>query len=315
MSETKPQHSVQPSVENGDTLPGFLLALSVYLMWGVLPLYLKLLADVPPIEVLAHRMIWSIPFAGVIVAATRKTDEVKAALKIPRVLLIATVCSILISVNWGTYIWAVDNGHTVDAALGYFINPLFSIALAAIILRERLNRGQIAAIALTLCAVIILTIKAGSLPVIALILPFTWGIYALLHRTLPIGGTPGFTLEVLILGGPALAYIIYLEATGNGHLFTSGRDMALLIGCGAVTAIPLIIYANAAKLLTLSTIGIMQYIAPSMIFMVAVFIFREPLEMHKLAAFILIWTALVVYTVSLYRVRHRSEKPAIKAAE
>ncbi|AJY46616.1 EamA family transporter RarD [Martelella endophytica] len=303
-----------PSASVGEDTPkGFALALTVYLMWGILPIYLKLVADLPPLEVLAHRIVWSIPFSAVIVAAARQGGEVRAALKKPRVVVMAGFCALFISLNWGTYIWAVSNQHTVDAALGYFINPLFSIALAAVVLREKLARGQIAAIALAAIAVAILTIETGRLPLVALVLPFSWGIYALLRRTVPVGGNPGFMLEVLIMALPALAYIVWLEATGAGHLFSSPRTALLLVGCGAVTAIPLMIYANAAKLLRLSTIGIMQYIAPSAIFLVAIFIFREPLQASKLAAFALIWTALVVYTWSMLKARRRLRMASVKA--
>lgn len=292
---------------DGDTLPGLILALSVYMMWGLLPLYLQLISDLPPMEVLAHRIIWSLPFAGVVILAAGQTRDVRAAIRRPRMLALAALCCIFISINWGVYIWAVSNAHTVDAALGYFINPLFSIALAAIILHEKLTKGQILAIGLAFCAVMILTIETGSLPLVALALPVSFGLYGLLKKLVPIGGNAGFTLEALIMSGPALAYIIYLEATGSGHFLNSLRNALLLVGCGAATAIPLMIYANAAKLLKLSTIGIMQYIAPSMIFLVAVLIFREPLELPKLSAFALIWTALAIYTLSMFRTR-RSRK-------
>lgn len=304
MSLSKPE-GVAPLPTDGDTPKGFVLALTVYMLWGILPLYLKLVSDIPPFEVLAHRIVWSLPFAAVIVAAARQGGEVRAALRRPKILVLAAISCLFITANWGVYIWAVSNNHTVDAALGYFINPLFSIALAAIVLREKLSRGQLAAIALAATAVIILTVETGRLPLTALVLPASWGTYALLRRTVPTSGNPGFMLEVLIMALPALAYIVWLEATGQGHFLTSYRNAALLLGCGAVTAIPLMIYANAAKLLRLSTIGIMQYIAPSMIFLVAIFIFREPLQPAKLAAFALIWLALFLYTGSMLRARRR----------
>ncbi|PRX05508.1 UNVERIFIED_ORG: chloramphenicol-sensitive protein RarD [Martelella mediterranea] len=296
------------TVADGDTAKGFLLALTVFLMWGFLPLYLKLVADLPPMEVLAHRIIWSVPFAGAIVGLAGQGGEIRAACRKPKVLTIVGLSSVFICVNWGTYIWAVSNHHTVDAALGYFINPLFSVALAAVILRERLSRPQLVAIALAVVAVTILAVEVGSLPVVALLLPFSFGMYAFLHKIVPIGGNPGFTLEALIMSLPAAVYIVWLEISGNGHFLETPMTTFLLVGCGAVTAIPLMIYANAAKLLKLSTIGIMQYVAPSLIFLIAVFVFHEPLELSKLIAFMLIWTALAIYTTSMFRARRRSSR-------
>ncbi|MAM13358.1 MAG: protein RarD [Rhizobiaceae bacterium] len=293
------------TVADGDTPKGFVLALVVFMMWGFLPLYLKLVAHLPPLEVLAHRIIWSVPFAGVVVGYAGQGGEIAAACRQPKTLAVVALCSVFICINWGTYIWAVSNAHTVDAALGYFINPLFSIALAAVILREQLSRTQLMAIALAVMAVVIMAVEIGSIPVVALLLPFSFGMYAFLHKIVPIGGNPGFTLEALIMSLPAAGYIIWLEATGNGHFLGSLPDALLLIGCGAATAIPLMIYANAAKLLKLSTIGIMQYIAPSMIFLIAVLVFREPLQPVKLLAFALIWAALAIYTSSLLRARRR----------
>jgi chloramphenicol-sensitive protein RarD len=206
----------------------------------------------------------------------------------------------LISVNWGIYVWAIGSGHALDAALGYYINPLFSIFLGAVLLGERLGRTQMAAIGLAVVAVGILTWDAGRLPVIALGLTLTWGAYAYLKKRLPIGPNQGFTLEVLILLIPAVGYMVWLAVQGTGH-FRQGvaLDDALLLGCGLVTAVPLMIYANGAKRLTLSTIAIMQYIAPTMIFLTAVFVFDEPFSRVKLLAFSLIWAALVIYSLPI----------------
>ena len=188
------------------------------------------------------------------------------------------VTAALISVNWGIYVWAIGSGHALDAALGYYINPLFSIFLGALLLGERLTRGQMAAIALAAAAVAVLTWEAGRLPVVALGLTLTWGFYAYLKKSLPIGPNQGFLLEVLILLLPALGYVLLaVRRRGPGiSLPGSAADTWLLLGCGIVTAVPLMIYANGAKRLRLSTIAIMQYIAPTMIFLTAVFVFDEP---------------------------------------
>lgn len=291
-----------PVVKNEDTPRGFAFALTAYLMWGFLPFYLKAVSHLPPLEVLANRAIWSVPVAGAVLLILKRTEELKAAIRNPRMLGMACVTAAFITANWGIYVWAIAAGRALDAALGYFINPLFSFFLAAIVLREKLSAVQLAAIALAAVGVAILTWDAGGLPWISLGLAFTWGCYALFRKTLPIGPNQGFFLEVLLISIPFLPYIVYLEATGQGHLFSGmGYDASLLMLAGIVTAGPLMIYANGAKLLRLSTIGIMQYIAPTMIFLIAVFVFKEPLSSVKLVAFIFIWSALAVYSYGMLR--------------
>lgn len=296
--------------KNEDSLAGFFYALSAYFLWGFLPLYMKALAHVPPTEVIAHRVLWSLPVAAVVLLAQGRTADLKRALRTPSMLGMAAVAALLISVNWGFYIWAIGAGHALDAALGYYINPLFSILVGAVLLKERLTPLQKAAVALAALAVIILTIGAGRLPVVALALTLSWGFYAYLKKQLPIGPNQGFTLEVILLTPFALAYVFYVQATGSGH-FLQGTtlDTWLLLGCGLITAIPLMLYANGAKLLRLSTIGIMQYIAPTMIFLTAVFVFDEPFDTPRMIAFPMIWAALVLYSIAMFRGRNRAPKP------
>lgn len=292
--------SPTPVKPNEDSQSGFLFALIAYLLWGFLPLYMKALAHIPPVEVIAHRVVWSLPVALVVLLWLGRTGDLRAALRTPRMLAMGAVTAALISVNWGIYVWAIGSGHALDAALGYYINPLFSIFLGAVLLRERIGRWQAVAIALAVVAVAILTWDAGRLPLVALALTLTWGFYAFLKKWLPIGPNQGFALEVLILTPLALAYMAWLWGAGTGHFLQGVRlDDALLIGCGIVTAGPLMIYANGAKRLRLSTIAIMQYIAPTLIFLTAVFIFHEPFSTVKLAAFALIWAALVVYSLPI----------------
>lgn len=281
---------------NEDSPKGLALAILAYVLWGFLPLYMKALAHIPPPEVIAHRVIWSLPVAGAVLWMTGRTADLARALKTPRMLGMGAVTAALISVNWGIYVWAIGSGHALDAALGYYINPLFSVALGAILLGERLSRLQLAAIALAACAVAILTWEAGRLPVVALALTVTWGFYAYFKKSLPIGPNQGFLLEVLLLTPFALAWLAWLGATGQGHFTTSTANTLLLFGCGIVTAGPLMIYANGAKLLRLSTIGILQYIAPTMIFLTAVFVFGEPFGRAQMIAFPMIWAALAIYT-------------------
>lgn len=300
-----------PTAKNEDSLRGFGFALVSYLLWGCLPIYMKALSNIGPAEVIAHRVLWSLPIAAAVLLILRRTKDLKVALRSWPTLRMASLTATLISVNWGIYIWAIISGHTLDAALGYYINPLFSVFLGAVLLKERLSTAQIGAIALAMLAVAALTWEAGKLPIVSLALMITWGFYAYFRKTLPIGPNQGFFLEVLLLTPPALIYVIYLQVTGTGHFaMGSARDTWLLVGCGLVTAGPLMIYANGAKLLRLSTIGIMQYIAPTMIFLTAVFVFGEPFGRARMIAFPLIWLALILYTGSMLH-QARAAKSAV----
>jgi chloramphenicol-sensitive protein RarD len=285
---------------NVDTPKGFALALTVYLLWGFLPLYMKAMAHIPTLEVLAHRIIWSVPVSLAILVWLGRTADLRAAIRNPRMLGMAVVTAALISVNWGIYVWAIQSGQALEAALGYYINPLFSVFLGAVLLGERLSRAQMLAIALAAAAVGILTWEAGKLPVVALGLTVTWGFYAYFKKSLPIGPNQGFALEVMLLLPFALGFWGWTTAGGRSFFMAgSAVDTLLLLGCGVVTAVPLIIYANAAKLLRLSTIGIMQYIAPTMIFLTAVLVFGEPFGTARAIAFPMIWAALVIYSASM----------------
>lgn len=287
---------------NQDTPQGLAFAVTAYGLWGFLPLYMKLLAHMPAAEVVAHRVLWSLPIAAGVLIFLRRTGDLREALRTPRMLAMGCITAALISINWGVYVWAIATDHALDAALGYYINPLFSILLAALLLGERLSRTQLVAIALAAGAVLVLALEAGRIPWAALALTVSWGFYALAKKSLPIGPNQGFLLEVLILTIPALAYVGYLGVTGASHFTLDfGRDAWLLLGCGLVTAVPLMIYANGAKLLRLSTIGILQYIAPTMIFLVAVFVFEEPFGRARMIAFPMIWAALVIYSWSMLR--------------
>ncbi len=287
--------------QNVDTPRGLALAVTAYVLWGFLPLYMKAMAHIGPVEVVAHRVIWSVPVAGLLLVALGRTGDLKAALRNPKMLGMACLTAALISVNWAIYVWAIATGRALDAALGYYINPLFSIALGAVLLREPLNRTQIVAVGLAALGVIILVLEAGALPWAALGMMFTWGFYAFFKRSLPIGPNQGFLLEVLVLLIPALAYVTWLGAQGRGHFGMAGADTMLLAGAGVVTAVPLLVYANGAKLVRLSTMGILQYIAPTMIFITAITLFGEQIDRGRMIAFPLIWAALIVYSVPMIR--------------
>lgn len=213
----------------------------------------------------------------------------------------AAVTASLITVNWGLYVWAIAVDRTVETALGYYINPLVSVALGAVLLGERFSVPQIVAVALATLAVVVLTVTSGGLPWVSLALAISFATYGYLRKTLPIGPSQGFFLEVLILCLPFAGYIIWLAARGEGHFLDTGAtDTILLMLCGPVTAMPLLLYAFGAKLLRLSTIGLMQYIAPSMVLLTAIFVFGEPFDDVHAAAFGLIWLALIIYTWPIF---------------
>ncbi|RWC60620.1 EamA family transporter RarD [Mesorhizobium sp.] len=286
---------------------GFLLALGAYLLWGLLPFYMKAVAHLPLAEVIAHRVVWSVPIAAAVLVWAGRTADFKAALRSPRTIAMAALTAALISVNWGIYVWAIAVDRTVETALGYYINPLVSVVVGALLLGERLDRLQIAAVVLAAVAVAVLTIEGGKLPWVSLALAFSFAAYGFFRKTLPIGPSQGFLLEVLLLSVPALGYIVYLTATGQDHIISSsGADTALLIGCGPVTSVPLLLFAFGAKLLRLSTIGIMQYIAPTMVFLIAVLIFNEPFGTTQAVAFALIWAALAIYSWSMLATARRA---------
>lgn len=285
---------------NGDTLPGFALALVTYLFWGILPLYLKLLDHIPPVEIVAHRIIWSVPVAGAVLFVMGRTGDLRAMLTSPKSLAFAALTAALVSVNWAIYVWAITSGNALEVALGYYINPLFSVLLGFVLLKEKLQPLQWVAVALAAAAVATLAIDTGKLPVAGLGLTLTWGFYAFFKRRLDIGPNQGFFLEVLILSVPCILYWIYLGGTGQSHF---SANIALMLCAGVLTAIPLMMYANAAKKLRLTTIALMQYITPTMVLILAVFVFEEPFGHARTIAFPMIWAALALYSVSMLRAR------------
>lgn len=294
------------TLQDQDTPKGLALAITAYVLWGFLPLYVKLLAHIPAVEIVAHRVIWSIPVAGAILLILRRTQDLRDAFRNPKMLAMGCVTASLISVNWGCYIYAVATDRAVDAALGYYINPLFSMFLAVVLLGERPSKWQIVSILIAAAAVVVLFVAADSPPWIPLGLTLSWGFYAYFKKSLPIGPNQGFLLEVIILAIPGSIYLLYLASQGQGVFLATSRDTWLILSTGVVTAVPMMIYANGAKLIRLSTAGILQYIAPSMIFLIAVFLFNEELDQSRMIAFPMIWTALVIYSVSMVRQMRRA---------
>jgi chloramphenicol-sensitive protein RarD len=269
---------------------GLAAAVGAYVLWGLFPLYWPLLEPAAPVEILAHRIVWSLAFLVVVLAATfgfrwlRGIDRRKAVL-----LLIAAV---LVTFNWGTFIYAVNSEHVVETSLGYFINPLVTVALAVVVLGERLRRAQVAAVAIASVAVAVLTIDYGRPPWIALILAFSFGTYGLVKKRADVDGTQSLAIETTFLTPVALAYLITSE--GAGHV-------ALLVAGGVTTAVPLMLFGVAAIRIPLATIGLLQYIAPVMQFLIGVLVYGEPMPVQRLIGFALVWAALTVFAVDALR--------------
>jgi chloramphenicol-sensitive protein RarD len=273
-----------------------------YVLWGLFPAYWPLLAPAQPVEVLAHRIVWSFVTLAIVVAVLRRW---RPLLELSgKGWLIVTAAAVLITANWGTYIYAVNSHHVVEAALGYFINPLVSVALGMIFLKERLRITQVAAIAVALIAVIVLTIDYGRLPVISLVLAFSFGTYVLLKKKVPLDAISSLTAENAVITPIALVYLVALggantfAAAGTGHVL-------LLLSTGIVTVIPLLLFGAGARLIPLSTMGMLQYVAPILQFAWGVFVVHEPMPASRWIGFSLVWLALAVFTVDALRNRRK----------
>lgn len=277
---------------------GIFYGVGAYLLWGLLPIFWKSLHHVPALEILAHRMVWSLAFVVVLLAAQGHWRWLMPVLRNGRVLLTFTVSALLLSLNWFIYIWAVNAGHIVETSLGYFINPLLNVLLGMLFLKERLRPGQLVAVIVAVIGVLYLTLQYGSLPWIALTLAGSFGVYGLLRKTATLNSLEGLTLETLVLFPPALAYLVYLELVGSaafGHV--SLATTLLLVFGGVATALPLLLFASGARRVTLTLMGILQYIAPTMQFLIGVFLYHEPLDRYRLIGFSLIWLALAIYSL------------------
>ena len=291
------------TTEHEDTLRGLYFALAAYGLWGMLPLFLKMLSHMPMTEVVAHRVIWSVPLAALVLLGTGRVTDLMRALRSPKSLALAALTAALVATNWGIYVWAIASGRALDASLGYYINPIFSVFLGALLLGEKPDRYKLVSIVIAGAAVLVLVVEAGSLPLASIGLTLSWGFYAFFKRRLQIGPNQAFMLEVLILLPVALGYALWLQSTGQSHFGATKQDTWLLLFCGLVTTTPLVLYGNGAKGLRLSTIAMLGYIVPTMIFLFAVFIFDEPVSSAKLVAFPLIWLSLAVFSYSLIKAR------------
>lgn len=292
----------EPSDVRRESLAGVLYAGTAFLVWGLSPLYWKAMQRVPALEIATHRVVWSFVFLMGLTLVQRRLGELKAVLKTPRTLLILTLTTLLVTGNWFLYIWAVNAGYILQASLGYYINPLVNVLLGMVFLKERLRRPQALAVLLAAAAVLLRTVSLGQLPWVALILGFSFGFYGLIRKVAPVNPLVGLTVETLLLTGPGIAYLVFLDSRGDAALFHIGRSLdALLLGTGVFTAVPLLCFNLGARRINLSTVGLMQYIAPSGMFLLAVLVYGEPFTAVQGFTFALIWTALTIITIDSLR--------------
>ncbi|WP_369132597.1 EamA family transporter RarD [Modestobacter sp. I12A-02662] len=286
--------------------------LGAYALWGLFPLYFPLLEPAGGLEIVAHRVAWSLVFVGLLLTVRRNWDQVRAAVRHPRSMLVLAAAAALISVNWLVYVYAVNSGHVVEASLGYFINPLVSVVLGVFVFRERLRRLQWVAVGIAVVAVVVLTVDYGQPPWIALTLAVTFGLYGLLKKLVRVSAAPGLFLETAVVVVPALVVIGVLAGKGDAAFGHAGVGHALLlVGSGIATAIPLLLFAAAASRVPLSTIGLMQYLTPLMQLGIGVFVYSEPMPPARLVGFAIVWLALAVFTVdSLRAARTARRAPA-----
>ncbi len=291
-----------------------MLGFAAYAIWGAFPLYWPLLEPAGAAEILAHRVLWSCLTMGVLVVVLRRTTRLREMLRVRRVRVLLTVAAAVISVNWMTYIWGVNNDRVVETSLGYFINPLVTVLMGVLILGERLRPLQWMALGVASAAVVILTLDYGRLPWVALILAFSFGSYGLCKKTANVGATESLAYETVVIAPFAAAYLAWLGATGESNFATHGWGHALLFTTtGIVTAVPLICFGAAATRVSLVTLGLLQYLAPIIQFGLGVLWFHEDMPAGRWAGFMLVWIALVVFTAEAVTNRRRQLRLTVEA--
>ncbi|CAH0126849.1 hypothetical protein SRABI96_00108 [Peribacillus sp. Bi96] len=282
---------------------GAIYAALSYMMWGVVPIYWKFLQGVGATEILAQRVLWSFVFMLVLLMFMKKwqsfVDYVKNILGNPKLFAALLTASLLVTANWGVFIWAVNSGRILDTSLGYYINPLVSVLLGVIVLKEKLSGAQILSFLLAGIGVLILGIHFGTIPWVSLVLAMTFGLYGLAKKMIKAESAIGLTLETMMVTPLALGYLIYLMTQSDMQFFTAGSTGLLLVGGGIVTALPLLYFAKGAEKIPLSMLGIFQYIAPTLSLLIGVFVYHESFTKAHLLAFLFIWSALAVYTLSI----------------
>lgn len=275
---------------------GILYAALAFLCWGLFPLYFHALDEVPPLQILAHRMVWSLAFLLILLILRRQWKWLEQVRQ-PRVFFSFVLSALLLSANWLVYIWSVTNHHVIEASLGYFINPLVNIMLGYLILKERMRPAQWAAIAVAALGVGWLTWQAGTVPWIALILAFSFGAYGLLRKTAALGALEGLSFETMVLFPLAAGYVVWLTVNGQNVFLTTGSATTqwLLVMAGPFTAIPLLLFATGARKIPLSILGLLQYLSPTLQFLLGVLLFKEAFTADRLVGFALIWGALILF--------------------
>lgn len=289
--------SVQAKNDAQHAAAGLGYGILAYLIWGFFPVYFKALTAVSPYQVLSHRIVWSVLFLWIVVGLRGKWKELRDALRNRRVLGILTVSALLIATNWLVFIIAVGNARVIQSSLGYFMTPFVSVLLGFLFLKERLRRLQLVSLLLAAVGVLLLTLQYGSFPWVALTLALTFGSYGLLRKVVAVDSLTGLTVETLLLGPAALAYLIFVTRQGSGS-FPAQENItnSLLVLSGIATAVPLLLFASAARRLRLATIGFLQYITPTMHFLLAVLLYKEPFTRAHLASFLFIWGGLCCYS-------------------
>ena len=280
---------------------GLLFGVSAYSLWGAFPLYWPLLEPANPLEIVSHRAVWTLVFCFIVLAATKALKSTLVTLKRPTVAVKLFLSSLLISINWLVYIWATNNEHVVEASLGYYINPLIIIGFGVIFLKEKMRPLQWAAVSIATIGVLVLTFDYGRLPWIALALAFSWGSYGLIKKQLGLGALEGLAIETFISSFFYLAYLIYIGNQGTGQFGHGWGLTALLISAGAVTAIPLLLFNGSTNRLPFTTIGLLQYITPTLQFSIGVWVLNEDMPTARWIGFLIIWAALVTLAIDLIR--------------
>lgn len=277
---------------------GVLYGVTAYLMWGFFPIYFKALQIVPSLQIMFHRVVWSFLFVFVLILLRRDWTRFRDSIAKPRILLVYLISASMLATNWLIYIYGINSGQIVETSLGYFINPLLSVALGVILLRERLRAMQWVPVGLVALAVLYLTLQYGSLPWIALALAFSFGMYGLIKKIAPLGSLHGLSLETGILFIPAVLYLLYAESQAIGSFGNLGWDITLLLAfSGVITALPLLLFARSARMIPLTLLGILQYIAPTVQFLLGIFLYQEPFTLTRLVGFAIIWLALLIFTL------------------
>lgn len=286
------------------------LAAGAYLLWGVLPIYWRALADLPALEILVYRIVWSFAAVMLLLALRRQWRWLADGLRHPAVLRVFLLTAGLLAVNWLVYLWANNNGHIVETSLGYFITPLISVVLGLLVLHERMRSGQWLSVGIAALGVLFLVLTSGGWLWISLVLALSFGFYGLLRKTARLGSLEGLTIEMAVLLLPALVYLFLLSARGEAA-FGAGNTAttALLAFSGVVTAVPLLLFTAGARQVPLTTLGLLQYIAPTMQFCIGVFLYREPFDQARLLGFSVVWLALAVYWVEGYWHKRRTLAP------